>query len=70
MSRFTLIKKVGSKHAEVVTAATIILLQPYLDNILTIGKEPCALHADRFAGHETIKAQLNADVYFAHPFHS
>ena len=23
-----------------------------------------------FAGHETIKEQLNADVYFAHPYHS
>src|SRR5450759_908250 len=30
VSKFTLIKKVNSKHAEVVTAATIILLQPYL----------------------------------------
>jgi transposase, IS30 family len=36
VSRFTLIKKADSKHAEVVTAATIILLQPYLDKTLTI----------------------------------
>ena len=30
VSKFTLIKKVDSKHAEVVTEATIILLQPYM----------------------------------------
>jgi hypothetical protein len=28
VSKFTLIKKVKSKHAEVVTEATIIMLQP------------------------------------------
>jgi len=31
VSKFTLIKKVDSKHADVVTAATISLLLPYLD---------------------------------------
>ncbi|MDO9424695.1 MAG: hypothetical protein Q7T40_10990 [Methylobacter sp.] len=31
VSKFALIKKVNSKHAEAVTEATIILLQPYLD---------------------------------------
>ncbi|WP_411726619.1 IS30 family transposase [Methyloglobulus sp.] len=65
-SKFTLIQKVDSKQAEVVTAATIVLLQPYLDKALTIttnnGKE--------FAGHEIIKERLNADVYFAHPYRS
>ena len=50
-----------SKHDEVVTEATIILLKPYLDKALN-GKE--------FAGHETIKEYLNAEVYFAHPYHS
>jgi IS30 family transposase len=66
VSKFTLIKKVDSKHAEVVTAATIILLQPYLDKTLTITAD----NGKEFAGHETIKEQLNADVYFAHPYHS
>ena len=36
VSKFTLIKEVDSKLAEVVTAATISLLQPYLDKTLTI----------------------------------
>jgi IS30 family transposase len=64
VSKFTLIKKVDSKHAEVVTAATISLLQPYLDKTLTITAD----NGKEFAGHETIKEQLSANVYFAHPY--
>src|SRR5664279_164876 len=66
VSKFTLIKRVDSKHAEVVTAATIILLQPYIDKTLTITAD----NGKEFAEHETMKEQLNADVYFAHPYHS
>jgi IS30 family transposase len=66
VSKFTLIKKVNSKHAEVVTKATIILLEPYLDKTLTI----TANNGKEFAGHETIKECLKADVYFVHPYHS
>jgi IS30 family transposase len=64
VSKFTLIKKVDSKHAEVVTAATISLLKPYLDKTLTITAD----NGKEFAGHETIKEQLSANVYFAHPY--
>ena len=66
VSKFTLIKQVDSKHAEVVTAATISLLQPYLDKTLTITAD----NGKEFAGHETLKECLDADVYFAHPYHS
>lgn len=66
VSKFTLIKKVESKHAEAVTEATIVLLQPYLDKTLTITAD----NGKEFAGHEKIKEQLSADVYFAHPYHS
>lgn len=66
VSKFTLIKKVVSKHAEVVTEATIALLQPYLDKALTITAD----NGKEFAGHEKIKAALDADVYFAHPYSS
>jgi IS30 family transposase len=66
VSKFTLIKKVDSKHAEVVTGATISLLQPHLDKTLTITAD----NGKEFAGHETMKEQLDADVYFAHPYHS
>jgi len=66
VSKFTLIKKVASKHAEIVSEAIILLLQPYLDKTLTITAD----NGKEFAGHETIKEQLKADVYFAHPYHS
>jgi IS30 family transposase len=66
VSKFTLIKKVASKHADVVTEATITLLQPYLDRTLTITAD----NGKEFAGHEKIKAALDADVYFAHPYSS
>jgi IS30 family transposase len=36
VSKLTLIKKVASKHADIVTEATITLLRPYLDKTLTI----------------------------------
>ena len=64
VSKFTLIKKVASKHAEVVTEATVSLLQPYLDKTLTITAD----NGKEFAGHETIMEQLSANVYFAHPY--
>ena len=63
-SKLTLIKKVDSKHAEVFTAATIILLQPYLDKTLTITAD----NGKEFAGHESIKEQLSANVHFAHAY--
>ncbi len=66
VSKFTLIKKVTSKHAEVVTEATITLLRPYLDKTLTITAD----NGKEFAGHEKIKAALAAEVYFAHPYSS
>lgn len=66
VSKFTLIKKVDSKHAEGVTEATIILLQPYIDKTLTITAD----NGKEFAGHEKMKEHLKADVYFAHPYHS
>jgi IS30 family transposase len=66
VSKLTLIKKVASKHADVVTAATLTLLRPYLDKTLTITAD----NGKEFAGHEKIKAALNADVYFAHPYSS
>ncbi len=53
-----------SKHAEVVIAATILLLKPYLDKTSTITAD----NGKEFAGHEMIKEQLNANVYFAHPY--
>jgi IS30 family transposase len=64
VSKFTLIKIVASKHAEVVTAATISLLKPYTDKTFTVTAD----NGKEFAGHEKITEALGADVYFAHPY--
>ena len=65
-SRYTLARRVDSKHAGGVSTAINSMLGPYKDQCHTItfdnGKE--------FAGHETIAAHLQAAVYFAHPYHS
>jgi transposase, IS30 family len=66
VSKLSLIKKVASKHADIVTEATITLLRPYLDKTLTITAD----NGKEFAGHEKIKAALDVDVYFAHPYSS
>ena len=66
VSKFTLIKKVDSKRAEVVTEATIALLAPYLDKTHTITAD----NGKEFAGHEILSEQLEASVYFAHPYAS
>ena len=66
VSKFTLIKKVASKRADVVTEATVALLKPYLDKTWTITAD----NGKEFADHESIAEQLDAVVYIAHPYHS
>lgn len=65
-SRYVMAGPVSSKHAEGVTATVIELLSPHKACCHTVtfdnGKE--------FAGHESIAAELQAQVYFAHPYHS
>ena len=65
-SRYTLSQRVDSKHSAGVTQAIIELLRPHKSQCLTLtfdnGKE--------FAEHAFIAHCLDADVYFAHPYHS
>jgi transposase, IS30 family len=65
-SRYILAAQVPDKQASGVTAAVTRLLRPHKGKCYTMtfdnGKE--------FAEHETIAAELDADVYFAHPYHS
>jgi len=65
-SKFNLIARVKTKHAELVTQAIIKMLEPYREELHTItfdnGKE--------FAYHETIKETLQVETYFAHPYSS
>jgi len=65
-TKFVLIKKVDSKHAEGVTAATITLLKPYSGKVFTITAD----NGKEFAGHETMSQELGPDVYFAQPYSS
>jgi IS30 family transposase len=66
VSKFTLIKKVDSKHADVVTKATVSLLNPFKDKTLTITAD----NGKEFAGHELVAQELETEVYFAHPYSS
>lgn len=66
VSKFTLIKKVDSKQAKVVTEATVSLLTPYLNKTHTITAD----NGKEFAGHEILSEQLETDIYFAHPYAS
>ncbi|CAM4458749.1 IS30 family transposase [Vibrio agarivorans] len=65
-TRFYLVKKVPSKSADDVTQATIELLKPYKKHVHTITAD----NGREFAGHEAIARELQADVYFAHPYSS
>ena len=65
-SKFTLIRKLPKKQADLVAKAARDLLNPYQDKVLTITAD----NGLEFAHHEHIGKQLKANVYFAHPYHS
>ncbi len=65
-SKFTLIKKVPSKHANVVTAALIEMLEPIKPVIKTITSD----NGKEFAYHKQVSQILDTDFYFANPYHS
>lgn len=65
-SKFTLIKHVPSKHAEVVTKALIEMLTPLSPVLKTITSD----NGKEFAYHKTVSEVLETDFYFAHPYHS
>jgi len=65
-SKFTVMKKVENKTAELVAAATIELLGPYKERVLTITAD----NGKEFAHHEKVAEALECDYYFAHPYSS
>ncbi len=65
-SKLTLIQKLPSKHAELVTDAMVDLLSPYKKKVRTITVD----NGKEFANHKQIKKELKTKVYFAHPYHS
>jgi len=66
VSKKTLIAKVNSKHADVVTAAIIRLLKSEKNYLHTITYD----NGKEFAYHDEISDALNIEGYFAHPYHS
>ncbi len=66
VSKFTVIAKVPTKHADVVTTATIKSLSLYAGVVHTITSD----NGTEFAGHEELSKSLNAQIYFAHPYSS
>lgn len=65
-SKFALIKKVASKHADVVKDATIQMLLPVKHLTHTITSD----NGKEFAYHKEIAQELETDFYFANPYHS
>jgi len=65
-SKFTIIKYVASKHAEVVTEALIEMLTPMKGITKTITSD----NGKEFAYHKQVSDKLNTDFYFANPYHS
>jgi len=65
-SQYSCIQLVPNKDANLITQAIVEKLKPFKDKVFTItfdnGKE--------FAFHKTIAENLEADVYFAHPYRS
>jgi len=65
-SKFTLMKKVPSKHAEPVKQAILDLLKPIQEHTLTITSD----NGKEFSYHQEISRVLNTAFYFAHPYQS
>ncbi|PKG37982.1 IS30 family transposase [Psychromonas sp. Urea-02u-13] len=61
---FTVSMRVDDKSARSVTAATIALLQPFKDAVLTITAD----NGKEFAYHEVMTEHLSCGVYFADPY--
>jgi IS30 family transposase len=67
LSLMTLIAKVSSKHADLVTSATTDLLRHYKSHgAHTITAD----NGKEFSGHKEISKALGVDFYFAHPYSS
>ena len=65
-SKFTLIKKLSRKKADMVADATVNLLRPYQKKVFTITSD----NGKEFANHDRIAKKLKSEFYFAHPYHA
>ena len=65
-SNFSCISFVKKKEADLVSKAIVDMLTPYKIKVFTITVD----NGKEFAMHKSIARQLEADVYFAHPYSS
>jgi IS30 family transposase len=65
-SKFTLIKKVSNKKANMIANATVNLLEPYQKKVFTITSD----NGKEFTNHDRIANELNSGFYFAHPYNA
>jgi len=65
-TRYCLLEKVRRKTAQAVEAAIDRKLQPHQPLVYTITSD----NGRELANHRNIAARLEADFYFAHPYHS
>ena len=65
-TKFTVSTRINDKSAQTVTAATIALLTPLKEQVLTITAD----NGKEFAYHEEIAKALETKVYFADPYSS
>lgn len=66
VSKFTLIGEVGTKSPSKISNQMIQLLTPIKEKVFTLTAD----NGIEFAHHENTAKALQANVYFAHPYHS
>ncbi len=66
VTKFTVCARVSNKTAKAVTEATIALLEPYKDTVLTLTSD----NGTEFAHHKEIAKKLALLFYFCDPFNS
>jgi len=65
-TRYSIIAKAPEKSAQAVTDALLTALQPHADLVHTLTYD----NGKEFAYHQTVAKGLDAQGYFAHPYHS
>ena len=65
-SRFSVIALATNKTADAVTEALVLSLESHADRVHTLTYD----NGKEFAFHQAVSEQLDADSYFAHPYHS
>ena len=65
-TRYSIIAKAPDKSAQAVTDALLTALQPHADLVHTLTYD----NGKEFACHQTVAEGLDAQGYFAHPYHS